>query len=65
MERLGRMDIERKMACPHCRKLLPDYAPEEILDDEPVRCSACRRIVELPPEYVEEIARKNPGLRKS
>jgi hypothetical protein len=55
------MDVERKLACPHCRKLLPDYAAEEVLDDEPVRCAACRRIVELPPEYVEQVRQSPAG----
>lgn len=56
------MDVERKLACPHCRKLLPDYHPEEILDTEyPLRCGACRRVVELPPDYVEQVRQKFLG----
>lgn len=62
MEELGRIEVERKLACPHCRKLLPDYAPEEILDEEfPLRCSVCRRVVELPREYIEQVRKKQQG----
>ena len=55
------MDTERKLGCPHCKKLLPDYAAEEILDDDPLRCSACRRIVDLPPWYVEKVRQSPDG----
>jgi uncharacterized C2H2 Zn-finger protein len=62
MEELGRIDTERKLACPHCRKLLPDYTPGEILDESyPLRCGVCRRIVELPREYIEQVRRKHLG----
>ena len=58
MEQLpGRMDIERKLACPHCRKLLPDFTAQEILESHeyPLRCSECRRVVELPADYIEKV----------
>lgn len=46
----GRMEVERKPACPHCGKLLPDFSEQEILesDEFPLRCSACRKVVQLP-----------------
>lgn len=57
----GRMQVERKLACSHCRKLLPDFAPQEILeaDQYPLRCPECRRVVELSPEYVEQVRRSS------
>lgn len=58
MEQLpGRMQVERKLACPHCRKLLPEFSVQEILESKeyPLRCGDCRRVVELPPEYVERL----------
>ncbi|MBS2036372.1 hypothetical protein JST97_15385 [bacterium] len=56
----GRMDVERKLACPHCRKLLPDFHPQEILeaDQFPLRCPECRQIVPMAPDYVEQVRRK-------
>lgn len=61
MEQLpGRMEVERKLACPHCRKMLPDFTVQEILEsrDYPLRCGECRRVVELPPAYIESVRRK-------
>lgn len=57
---LGRMDVERKLACKHCLKLLPDFHPQEILEAEqyPVRCPDCRQVVEFSPDYVEQVRRK-------
>ena len=58
MEQLpGRMDVARKMACPHCRKLLPDFAPQEIIESKefPLRCAECRKVVDFPPEYIERV----------
>ncbi|MBT9582649.1 hypothetical protein IV102_04830 [bacterium] len=59
MELPGRMQVERKLACPLCRKLLPDFTAQEILESDqyPLRCGECRRVVELPPEYVESVRR--------
>ena len=55
-----RLKVERKLACPHCKKLLPDYTWQEILecDEWPLRCGECRRVVELPPEYIEQVRRQ-------
>lgn len=60
---LGRMQVERKLACPHCRKMLPDFDPQEILEahEFPLRCAECRKVVELPPEYVEQVRQKHQG----
>lgn len=59
----GRMEVERKLACPHCRKLLPDFHPQEILeaDQFPLRCPECRQIVPMAPDYVEAVRRKYQG----
>ena len=53
------MQVERKLACSHCHKLLPDFAPQEILEaaEYPVRCPECRRVVEFSAEYVERVRR--------
>ena len=40
---------------------LKDVKPEEILDDDPLRCGACRRIVDLPPQYVEQVRQSPDG----
>ncbi len=64
MEKLpGRMQVERKLACPHCRKLLPDFAAQEILESKeyPLRCGECRRVVELSSEYIESVRRSQAG----
>ena len=59
----GRVDVERKLACAHCRKLLPDFHPQEVLEaaEFPVRCPECRHIVEFSPSYVEAVRRKLQG----
>lgn len=59
MELPGRLQVERKLACPHCRKLLPDFTAQEVVESHeyPLRCGECRRVVELPPEYVECVRR--------
>jgi len=51
------MQVERKLACPHCRKLLPEFTPQEVVEsgEFPLRCGECRRVVELPAEYIEAI----------
>lgn len=53
------MDVERKLACNHCRKL-PDFHPQEIVeaDQYPVRCPECRQVVLFSSEYVEQARRK-------
>lgn len=55
-----RLQVERKLACPHCGKLLPDFTRQEILeaDEWPLRCAECRQVVELPAEYVERVRRQ-------
>lgn len=57
------MDVERKLACKYCRKLLPDFHPQEVLEAEqyPVRCPECRQVVEFTPEYVEQVRLKGRG----
>lgn len=57
------MDVERKLACAHCKKLLPDFHPQEILEAQefPLRCPACRQLVELSPQYVEQVRQKFQG----
>jgi DNA-directed RNA polymerase subunit RPC12/RpoP len=59
MELPGRMQVERKVACPHCRKLLPEFTAQEILESReyPLRCGECRRVVELQPDYIEAVRR--------
>ncbi len=53
------MDVERKLACEHCRKLLPDFHPQEILEAAryPVRCPECRQVVVFTADYVEQVRR--------
>mgnify|MGYP006883249510 FL=1 len=51
------MDVARKLACPHCRKILPDFCDQEILECEefPLRCQECRQVVVLPAAYIEQV----------
>jgi len=53
----GRLEVTRKMACPHCQKLLPDFCDQEILECEefPLRCQECRQVVVFPPAYLEQV----------
>lgn len=54
------MEVERRAACPHCRKLLPLFAIQEIAESDqyPLRCAECRRVVEFPPEFIEKARRQ-------
>ena len=54
------MDVERRAACPHCRKLLPEFSPQEIAesDEYPLRCGECRRVVDFPPDFIERARRQ-------
>lgn len=56
MELPGRMEVERRAACPHCRKLLPDFSLQEIVESHefPLRCGECRKVVEFPVEFIEQ-----------
>lgn len=54
------MELERRLACPHCGKMLPKFSRQEIVerDEYPLRCAECRRVVELPQAYLDRL---NPG----
>lgn len=59
----GRVEVERKLACSQCRKLLPDFHPLEVLEaaEYPVRCPECRTVVQFSADYVEQVRRKHEG----
>lgn len=54
MQLPNRMEVEQRMACPHCRKMLPEFADQEIAECEeyPLRCAECRRVVPMPAQLV-------------
>lgn len=61
MAELGKIQPQQKVACPHCRSLLPDWTSEEILADSEPRCPSCGKRVRLP-EAVVEKAKKSRYL---
>lgn len=63
MAELGRIDPIKKMQCPECRSLLPDYTTEEAIAGE-LECPSCRCPVKLPDEVVQR-ARASRYLGKN
>ena len=61
MAELGKIHTRQKIACPHCRALLPDWSAEEILATDEHRCPDCGKRVQLP-EAVLEKARQSRFL---
>lgn len=63
MELPGRMEVQQKLGCPHCRKPLPEFSVQEILESKeyPLRCEACRKVVELPEAYIERVRMLSEG----
>lgn len=53
MAEVGRINPEKKMACPHCRALLPDFSIDDIAEGKKLRCPKCKERVKLPDEVVE------------
>lgn len=53
MAELGKIHAQKKIACPSCRSILPDWTPEEILETEVLYCPSCRQPVQLPAEVYE------------
>ena len=50
---LGRIQPVQRMACPHCRQLLPDWGLEDF-EKEP-RCPHCGARVKLPEEVMDKL----------
>ncbi|CAN0249783.1 unnamed protein product [Phaeothamnion confervicola] len=53
MAELGKIQAQKKIACPSCRKILPDWSAEEILSGETLKCPSCLQPVQLPAEVYE------------
>ena len=64
MAELGKIQAQKKIACPSCRSLLPDWSAEEILATEVLHCPSCRQPVQLPPEVYER-ARQSRHLGRN
>lgn len=58
MAEVGRINPEKRMACPHCRALLPEWSVDEVLGAEKLRCPSCQRSVKLPDEVMERARRQ-------
>lgn len=50
---LGRIQPEQRMACPDCRKLLPEWGLEDF--EKSPRCPHCGTRVKLPKEVMEKL----------
>lgn len=57
MAELGSINPVRRLACPQCRALLPDWSVEEILEAPELRCPGCGQAVRLPDELLEQARR--------
>lgn len=53
MAELGRIEAQKRIACPSCRAVLPQWSSEEILASEQLRCPHCGQSVKLPDEVYE------------
>lgn len=53
MAELGKINPIKRMACPSCTTLLPDWSVDEILSDKPLKCPRCRARVKLPDEVMD------------
>ena len=52
-EELGRIQPVQRMACPECRKLLPDWGLDDF--EKKPRCPSCGQRVKLPDEAMEKL----------
>ncbi|MBT9585713.1 hypothetical protein IV102_20400 [bacterium] len=50
---LGRIQPVQRMACPECRKLLPEWGLEDF--ERVPRCPQCGAKVKLPEEVMEKL----------
>ena len=51
----ARIDPVKKMACQHCRAVLPDWTAEEVLNSPKLTCPSCGGQVKLPDEVMERL----------
>ncbi len=58
MSELGNIQPIQRMACAHCRALLPEKTLAAALEDDAVRCPACGGSIRLPAEVVERHRQK-------
>lgn len=53
MAELGRINPEKRMACPDCRKVLPDWDVEDF--ERKPRCPSCGTRVSLPEAVLQKM----------
>ncbi len=58
MSELGSVNPVQRMACAHCRALLPEEVLAAGLEGEPVCCLSCGAAIRLPPELLERHRRQ-------
>ncbi len=62
MSELGSVNPIQRMACAHCRALLPEEILAAGLEGEPISCPTCGGAIRLPGELLERHRRqKNLG----
>ncbi len=52
MAELARIKPQKAIACPGCRKVLPDFSVDEVVEGKP-RCPHCGQRIKLPDELIE------------
>ncbi|MBI3927227.1 MAG: hypothetical protein HY319_16945 [Armatimonadetes bacterium] len=57
MAELGNINPLKKMACPNCRAVLPEWSVDEILGKEPLRCPSCGSRVKVPDDVLDRARR--------
>ena len=55
MAELARINPLKKMACQHCRALLPDWSVDEVLAAEHLYCPQCKGEIKLPDELMRKL----------
>lgn len=58
MSELGNIQPIQRMACAHCRALLPEETLAAALEDDAVQCPSCGGPIRLPAEILERHRRK-------
>lgn len=53
MAELGRINPEKRLACPDCRQVLPNWDVDEF--EKRPRCPNCGRRVQLPENVMEKL----------